>query len=408
VKIIFAHNTYQRPGGEDVVFEQERMLLQEHGHQVVVYQRSNFEIDGYSGARRLVLVGKTVWSTRSRREFSELLRQEKPDLVHVHNTFVVISPSIYSACHEAGVPVVQTLHNYRLLCPGATFFRDGMICEDCTKHGLWKSAWNACYRDSHSASAAVALMLATHRYLGTWDRYIDAYITLANFTRQKFVENGFPPEKLFVKPNFVHPDPLQREGKGEYVLFAGRLSPEKRVSTLLAAWTMLPKDIPLIVIGGGPERESLEQEACEAGLSQVHFRGQLSREETVQAMRNARFLVFTSEWYENFPMTIAESFATGIPVICSRLGAMQEIVEAGRTGLHFKSGDARDLAEKVQWAWNHPDIIASLGKAARKEYEDKYTASKNYQMLMHIYQRAMEIRHPAQPEPQPSMATDLG
>jgi glycosyltransferase involved in cell wall biosynthesis len=399
VKIILVHNSYQQPGGEDVVFQQERKLLEDHGHQVVVYQRSNWETDSYDGMKRLVLVRNTVWSSDSRNEFARLLRSEKPDLVHVHNTFVMISPSIYSACREAGVPVVQTLHNFRLLCPGATFFRDGRICEECTEHSLLRSVVHKCYRESRSATAAVAMMLATHRLLGTWEKNVSAYIALTQFTRKKFVKNGLPANKVFVKPNFVHPDPGMSRGDGGYVLFAGRLSPEKRVSTLLSAWTLLSKDIPLMVIGGGPERESLEREAREVGLSHVTFRGQLSRPETLEAMRRARFLVFSSEWYENFPVTIAESFGVGLPVICSRLGAMQEIVEDRRTGLHFTTGDAHDLAEKVGWAWKNREFVEGLGRAARREYEEKYTAEKNYPMLMNIYARALAAKSVPQAAP---------
>jgi len=404
LKIILVHNTYKRPGGEDVVFQQERRLLEANGHQVVDYTRSNFETDAYDGVKRLVLVGKTIWSTDSKKEFAQLLRREKPDLVHVHNTFVMISPSIYSACREAGVPVVQTLHNFRLLCPGSTFFRNGKICEDCTKHSLLSSVRHACYRDSRAATATVAMMLATHRYLGTWDRDVTAFIALAEFTRQKFVENGLPAHKMFVKPNFVDPDPGIGSGDGDYVLFAGRLSPEKRVSTLLSAWTLLPKPISLMVIGGGPEREELEKEALEAGLSHVKFCGQMSRQDTIEAMRRARFLVFSSEWYENFPLTILESFASGLPVICSRIGAMREIVEDRRTGLHFTSGDAHDLAEKVDWAWNNRKFVADLGKGARQEYLDKYTAEKNYPLLLNIYQRALEINGQGQSAEEPSLS----
>lgn len=404
MKIVLVHTKYLRPGGEDVVFEQERKLLESNGHQVVAYCRSNSETEAYGGVKRLVLVGRTVWSSDSKKEFAELLRREKPDLVHVHNTFVVISPSIYSACREAGVPVVQTLHNFRLLCPAATFFRDGKICEDCTEHGLLSGVRHGCYRDSRPATAAVALMLATHRYLHTWDRDVAAFIALAKFTRQKFVANGLPAHKMYVKPNFVDPDPGVGSGDGDYVLFAGRLSPEKRVSTLLSAWTLLPRPIPLMIIGGGPEREELEKVAIDAGLSHVKFCGQMSRHDTVEAMRRARFLIFSSEWYENFPLTIAESFASGLPVICSRIGAMQEIVEDGRTGLHFTSGNAGDLADKVDWAWNNREPVAGLGRAARQEYLDKYTAEKNYPLLMDIYQRAIEIHALGQPTQKLSLA----
>lgn len=390
MKILLVHNSYQQPGGEDIVFEQEQELLERAGHDVVTYKRSNWEVqDSRTTVQQLSLLRNAVWSTDTRREFAKILDREKPDLAHVHNTFVVISPSIYSACSEAGVPVVQTLHNYRLFCPSATFFRDGMVCEDCVERSLWQGIKHGCYRGSHAATAAVGLMLLTHRHQETWSRYVRRYIALTAFARSRFLNAGLPAQKISVKPNFVHPDPGEGpRSRGEYVLFVGRLSPEKRVSTMLKAWRQLTT-IPLVVIGGGPERSRLEEEATLRGLSDVTFRGQLSRLETMKAMREARFLVFSSEWYENFPVTIAESFACGIPVVCSKLGAMAEIVEDGRTGVHFTAGDADDLAEKVRWAWENEQAVSVMGEQARREYELKYTAEKNYPLLMDIYRQAI-------------------
>lgn len=389
MKIILVHCHYQQPGGEDVVFEQERRLLERAGHQVVVFQRSNFEVDSYPGVKRLVLIQKAIWNDSSRKEFAEVLRTEKPDVVHVHNTWIMISPSIYSACREAGVPVVQTLHNYRLLCPVGTFFRDGKVCEECLDHTLWRSIRNGCYRDSRAETAAVGMMLAVHRTRHTWEREVESYVVLSEFARKKFLRGGLPAEKIFVKPNFVDPDPLPRDGKGEYAIFAGRLSPERRVSTLLDAWTFLRTRIPLKIVGGGEQRDHLAQKAIWNNLDMVEFTGLLPHDRTIAAIKGARFLIFSSEWYETFGLTMIEAFACGVPVICSRMGAMQEIVEDGRTGLHFTPGDSRDLAEKVEWAWNHPEQIQRMGEQARREYESKYTAEKNYPRLMEIYQRAI-------------------
>ena len=399
MKIILVHCHYQQPGGEDVVFEQERQLLERAGHQVVVFQRSNFEVDSYPGVKRLVLIQKAIWNDGSRKEFAEVLRTEKPDVVHVHNTWIMISPSIYSACREAGVPVVQTLHNYRLLCPVGTFFRDGKVCEECLDHTLWRSIRNGCYRDSRAETAAVGMMLAVHRTRHTWEREVESYVVLSEFARKKFLQGGLPPEKIFVKPNFVDPDPLPREGKGEYAIFAGRLSPERRVSTLLDAWTVLRSRIPLMIVGGGEQRDHLAQKAIWNNLDMVEFTGLLPHARTIAAIKGARFLIFSSEWYETFGLTMIEAFACGVPVICSRMGAMQEIVEDGRTGLHFNPGDSRDLAEKVEWAWNHPDQMQRMGEEARREYESKYTAEKNYPRLMEIYERAIAGSAVESPEP---------
>jgi glycosyltransferase involved in cell wall biosynthesis len=396
MKILLVHNTYQQPGGEDVVFRQERELLERAGHQVLTYCRSNEEISAYSPVQRLALAVRMVWARDSRREIARLLEGQKPDLVHVHNTFLVISPSIYGACQEAHVPVVQTLHNYRLLCPAAIFFRQGRVCEECLEHSLWRGVLHACYRNSHPETSAVALMLAVHRRRHTWTSRVNCFIALSGFSRRKFIEGGIPAEKIAVKPNFVYPDPGCRARSGEYALFIGRLSPEKGVVTLLAAWQRLQVRVPLRIVGGGPEREFLEARVKQMELTDVRFLGQLPREEVTAALKGARFVLFTSEWYETFGMAIIEAFACGVPVICSRLGAMQEIVEDGRTGLHFAPGDAGDLAAKVEWAWAHPEEMAAMGRAARAEYEAKYTAERNYEMLMEIYGKALETRGWAQ------------
>ena len=232
-------------------------------------------------------------------------------------------------------------------------------------------------------------MLMVHRLRGTWDREVTSYVALTEFSRSKFIEGGLPEKKIFVKPNFVNPDPCARTGVGDYALFVGRLSPEKRVSTVLAAWKRVPQSIPIKVIGGGPDKVPLEVQAAKEGLTNVQFCGQLPRAQTLAAINNARFLVFSSEWYENFPVTIAEAFACRTPVIASQMGAMQEIVDDRRTGLFFAPGDSDDLAQKVAWAWSHPDEMFAMGAEARREYEAKYTAQKNYPMLMEIYQRAI-------------------
>jgi glycosyltransferase involved in cell wall biosynthesis len=239
------------------------------------------------------------------------------------------------------------------------------------------------------------MMLAVHRQLQTWTREVDCFIVLSECARTKFLECGLPAEKIFVKPNFVHPDPRPRPGgAGEYALFVGRLSPEKRVTTMLAAWTHLRNlNIPLVILGGGPQLEQLKTQVAGQGMTNISFLGPTSHDETLATMRKARVLVFPSEWYENFPVTIAESFACGVPVICSRIGAMQEIVADGRTGLHFRAGDAMDLSKKVNWAWNHPEQLAIMANEARQEYETKYTATTNYPMLMEIYQHALRRRH---------------
>jgi len=389
MKIVLVHNEYQQRGGEDVVFEQEKRILLRGGHDVIAYCRSNHEIEELSAIGRATLLIRTVWASDTHRDFGALLDRENPDVVHVHNTLMMISPSIYSACRKRGVPVVQTLHNFRLLCPGAQFLRDGKICEDCVEHSLMHSIRHGCYRDSRRATASVALMLAWHRQSGTWDELVDRYIALTDFARDKFIASGFDPEKIVVKPNFVDPDPSAKEGAGKNAVYIGRLSKEKGLHTLLDAWKRLSKNCALQIIGDGPMRKELEEDAQRCGLTSIQFRGRLSHEESLAAMKSASFLILPSEWYEGFPMTLAESFACGTPVICSKLGAMKEIVEDGCTGLHFAPGDSEDLARKLEWAFSHASEIATMGRAARCEYESRYTSEKAYAQLMDIYEQTV-------------------
>ena len=393
MKICLVHNSYEQRGGEDVVFEQERANLIRGGHDVIVYHRSNSEIKNMAPLTRISLVKNSVWSTDTRREFSELLDRESPDLVHIHNTFFMISPSIYSACRERGIPVVQTLHNFRWICPAFTLYRDGNVCEDCLNGSLWNGICHGCYRGSRAATATVALILGWHRFMKTWDQCVDCYIALTKFSREKFIAAGFQPGKIVVKPNFIEIDPGSRSQAGDYALYVGRLSEEKGLDTLLRAWERLPIQYSLRVIGDGPERTALEGQVRERNISNVNFRGFLPRPETIAAIKRARFVVVPSKWYEGFPMVIAEAMACGTPVICSRLGAMKEIVADRGTGLHFTPGDSKDLARTAAWAWNHPVEMSEMGHAARREYERRYTAERNYDLLMEIYGKALGRAH---------------
>jgi glycosyltransferase involved in cell wall biosynthesis len=392
MKVLLVHNEYREPGGEDVVFRQEAELLSRFGHTVLVYRRGNSEIRVQSNLERASLVKRLIWAEDSRKEISAILRRERPAIVHVHNTFMQISPCVFAASNEADVPVVQTLHNFRLLCPAATFFRQGHVCEECAEHGLWRGVAHGCYHDSHAQTASVALMLTTHRVLGTWEDKIDRYIAPSEFTRWKFVEASFPAEKISVKPNFVYPDPGPGERSGDYALFVGRLSGEKGVATLLRAWAQLGCTVPLVIAGDGPLRAEMEEECERNGLGSVRFLGRVPRQTALELVKGARFVIVPSQCYENFPMTIVESFATGTPVICSQLGAMQTIVENRRTGLFFEPGNSDDLAQKVAWAWAHPGPMRVIGAEARREYEHRYTAEKNYEILSDIYQRTISER----------------
>ena len=391
VKILLVHNEYKLPGGEDVVVRQEKELLERNGHQVLAFFHNNLELEKYSPFQRLTMAPRAIWAWDSKKQISELLAAEKPDVVHVHNTLTIISPSVYWACHEAGVPVVQTLHNFRLFCPAGNYLRDGRICEECRTHSLLRSVRYRCYRDSRAATATVALTLAVHRRLGAYQDKIQAFIAFTEFARQKYVQGGLPGGRIFLKPNFVPSDPGIGDGAGNFALFVGRLSPEKGIRTMMSAWERLNGAVPLVIAGDGPLRPLVEETA--ARVPGIVYRGSLPRHEIIRAMQQARFLLLPSECYEGFPMTIAEAFACGLPVLASRMGAMEVLIEDGRSGIHFAPGDAADCAAKALEAWKQPGRLCRMGAQARQIYLDSYTAERNYLTLMDIYRRAIELRH---------------
>jgi glycosyltransferase involved in cell wall biosynthesis len=381
MKILSVHNSYQLPGGEDQVFAQEADLLRSRGHEVLLYQASN---DQVNDKNRLVLLGNTIWNHETHRQLRALLRRERPAIMHVHNTFPVISPAAYYAADEEGIPVVQTLHNYRLLCPAATLFRDGHVCEECVGRNIpWPGVVHSCYRGSRLATAAAAAMLATHNYKRTWSKNVSAYIALTDFARNKFIQGGFPAEKIFVKPNYLQVDPGPGEGKGNYALFVGRLTPEKGIGTMLDAWRQIGNRLPLQIAGDGPQAQEVEKASAE--MDSVTWLKWLPRAEILQRMKDASVLILPSTWYEGFPMILAEAFAVGLPVIASDLGSMSSIVEHERTGLHFEAGNAASLVDAVAWWLAHPGDAAGMRAQARLEYQEKYTAAVNYGELMKIY-----------------------
>ena len=384
MRVLIVHNHYTQPGGEDEVFRAEVNSLKQRGHEIITFVENNARLKEMNPLRA---AQNTIWSRETQNKLRRLIGEKKPDVAHFHNTFLRISPAAYYVCKEAGVPVVQVLHNYRLICPGALLMREGHVCEDCVGRTVpWHGMMYGCWRGSRMGTAVVATMLTVHRLIRTWQEQVDLYIALTEFARQKFVEGGLPAEKIVVKPNFVAPDPGEGHHEGGYALFVGRLSPEKGLRTLLRAWKRL-KGVPLKVVGDGPLLERVQGSVSKEGLKEIEVLGRRPREEVLQLMQEAQMLVFPSECYENFPSVIAEAFACGLPVIASRRGAMTEIVEDGRTGLHFEPGSPEDLAAKVEWAWTHPNELREMGREARREYEQKYTAERNYEVLMGIYSK---------------------
>jgi glycosyltransferase involved in cell wall biosynthesis len=391
MKILIGHNAYRQYGGEDGVVTQEEAMLQQAGHQVVKYYRSNHEIDGFGIFRTLGLPKRMIWAGDTVRDLRVVIDKEKPDVAHFHNTFALISPAAYYVCNERGVPVVQTLHNYRLLCLRADFFGPNKIlCEDCLgKVVPWPGIVRGCYHGVRSHSAAVATMLMVHRWLKTWQKKVDVYVALTEFARQKFIQGKLPADRIVVKPNFVFPDPGIEEDRDDYAIFVGRLAPEKKIVTLLNAVGRSIPTIPLKIAGTGPQIGRIRQNIKDREMNNVDVLGHLPHEKVIALMKKARFLIFPSEWYEGFPLTIAEAFACGTPVIASKLGSMAEIVEHEYSGLLYESGNSDELGSAIMWAWTHIKEMEAMGRNARKVYEEKYSVKQNYPMLMDIYQLAI-------------------
>jgi glycosyltransferase involved in cell wall biosynthesis len=392
MRILLLHNSYrQGASGEYTVFASEKALLESRGNAVLVYERSNDDIESFTPWRKLSLLWETSWSKRSYRDIKELIRRERPDVAHFHNTLPLISPSAYYACQEEGVPVVQTLHNYRLFCAAGIMLRSGRACEECLHHGPWRGVRYGCYRGSRVQTAAVAHMVSSHRRARTWTEQVDAYIALTEFSRRKFVQAGVPAEKIFVKPNFLNGDRLGLSAGGAYAIYLGRLTSNKGVRTMLSAWRELP-DVPLKIVGDGPLRGELERAAASDGLRQVDFLGHQSWERCMELLQGAGFLVLPSEHHEGFPCVVAEAYGLGKPVLGSRQEPLPELIEDGETGMLFETGCAGDLAEKARRLCQDRDRLANMGTAARRTFDAKYTAERNYQALMQIYQAVISKR----------------
>lgn len=381
MKVLVAHNSYQHRGGEDVVVEAEIDLLRSHGHDVMFYQRHNDELKTISLPAAAV---STIWAKRSTDDLERLCKEFQPDVVHVHNTVPLISPSLYWAATKRNIPIVQTLHNFRLICPQAMLLRDGKVCEDCIGKMPWRSVSRKCYRESAVQSAVLTGMLATHHVLGTFREKITRYIVLNEFCKEKFIQSGMSPHLFRIKPNFVSSgaQPSQKVRKGG--IFIGRLSPEKGLNVLTEAVGILgAQDIK--IVGKGP----LEKEISKAFRD--CYIGFKSPAEVQALLQSAQFLVAPSTCYETFGLVAIEAFSCGTPVIASRHGGLGELVTDGVTGLLFNPGDAQDLAKKIAWARANPDAMAEMGRNALAEYETKYTPERNYEILLSIYEEVIAL-----------------
>jgi glycosyltransferase involved in cell wall biosynthesis len=382
VRVLLVHNSYQFSGGEDRAVEADRALLASRGHETKLYLRTYEEVANRRGLSRLGVAADVVWSRTSYRELRRLIRAWRPDVAHFHNIFPLVSPSAYDACHAEGVPVVQTLHNYRLLCAAGTLLRDGQVCELCVGRFPWPAVRYSCYRGSRSQSIVMAGALGGHAAFGTWTKKVDAYIALTEFGRSIFVRGGLPEDRLFVRPNAVDaPEP------GDYVgprsaVFAGRLSPEKGVATLLEAWQDL-KEIPLKIVGGGPLLSETKQ--ATAGMPHVEVTGELPHSKVLEMIRSAGMLIFPSICYESLGYAALEAMSSGIPVIASDIGAQAEVVADGVSGLLFTTGDPSALVTAVRRLAASDEFAEMLSRGAREAFLRSYSVDKSYEKLMGVY-----------------------
>lgn len=389
MKVLLVHNRYQEQGGEDTIFAFEQDLLTSAGIDVATHMADNHAI--VSLADRVKAFRQVAANPAMARTITAQAVTGGFDLVHIHNFFPLISPALHIALHQAGVPVVQTLHNYRLLCANGVFLRDGKICEDCTTKGRHHAILHRCYRGSALGSLAVARMQRASIARPEWVASVARFITLTKFARDKFITHGLPADKISVKPNSVADPgigvapPAQRQG----VLFVGRISQEKGVQLLLDAWARggFGARERLSIIGDGPQLPQMRQMAP----ADVHFAGLLPREQVLAHMQQARLLVMPSTWYEGFPATLVEAFACGLPVIAPRLGGFPEMVEPGLNGWLFSPGDPASLAATLEQALADDNALRAMAEGARATYDLRYAPARNRDQLLAIYEDVLSM-----------------
>jgi glycosyltransferase involved in cell wall biosynthesis len=389
LRVLIVHETYQFRGGEDQVVETDARLLVDRGHNVHRWTVDNQELIQQPLLRKAFLLWETTWSHASYRQIRVLAEKLHPDVVHFHNTLPIISPSGLRAAHDACLPVVMTLHNFRLFCPVGTFFRDGHVCEDCVTRSLTQSVIHGCYRGSRLQTAAVATMLAVHRQMGTWSRCVEAYIAPTEFMREKAVWAGLPADRIFVRPHAVTASPNHQDQLGDYLLFVGRLTVEKGIEVLLTAAPGF-RSMPIKIVGTGPLTERVRSAAAAPG-SRVEYLGPLDHEQTMDLIRRARVLIVPSQWYEGLGLVLIEALGSGVPIVATRLGAMAEIVTDSLDGLLFEPGNAGDLAKCVNRIVDDEGLRSRMSAAASATFDLKFSIESSYEKLMGVYELAIRL-----------------
>lgn len=382
-RCLILHNRYRQPGGEDVCVADQVRLLHERGHAVRLFEKDNREIDGYGLLQKARLFFATAGNSRSAGEVARIVAEFKPEVAHVHNTLPLLSPSIYAPLTKAGVKVIQWLHNYRLVCPAGTLYRDGKACTLCMDEGLAHAVKQRCWSQSKMATLALTRMLERHRRARTWHEQVDLFVALNHFQRDLLVQAGLvPAEKTIVQPNFCYPPatPRSETQPGEGFVFAGRLTQEKGVLTLARA--AAEARAPLKIFGDGPLRAALAER-----FPAVQMLGHVPHEQALKEVAKARAVVVPSEWQEPFGLASIEAMALGKPLIASRVAGSLEIVQDGATGLLFEPGDVGGLAQCLRRLQEEPDFCRKLGAAGRERFEKEYSPEAGYRRLLEMHAR---------------------
>lgn len=384
MRILSIHNEYLIRGGEEESRQAEVSVLKHYGNDVSSYIENNTKVSSLS---QVGVALRTLWSKESYRVVKHLLKAQRHDVLHVQNFFPLISPSVYYAAHSERVPVVQAVRNYRFLCANSFLYRDGQVCELCSKKSFKIDAiQHKCYRENRAASATAASMHLLHSLLHTWNR-IDKFVAVSEFVKKKMIEGGFPKEKIAVKPNFVYPDPNGSLQKEDYIIYVGRLQAEKGIQHLLAAIRSMKSSIKVKIIGVG----SLESEVVEATKNKnIEYLGKKTLAETYDIIGKAKALVIPSLWHEPFGRVVVEAYAKGTPVIGSRMGGIPELIEDGVTGYTYEAGNTDDLANQIERIYQDEALTTEMGLAAREVYLKKYSPESNYRMMMDIYSQLIK------------------
>ena len=396
MKILLVHNFYgsSAPSGENTAYLAERELLKGHGHDIIEFTRHSDEIreSGLSGTLRGAF--GTPWNPFCVRDIRRFIERERPDVMHAHNTFPLLSPAVFRAARGLSTATVLTLHNYRTFCAAGIPMRNSIPCLECIeKDSVVPAMKYGCYRNSRLATMPMAAMISLHKKLGTWKRDVDAFIAFTEFQKNKMAGGGLPEERMYIKPHFYPdpPAPMPWEDREAKIVFVGRLGWEKGVHVLVDAWQRWGHSAPTLeIIGDGPQLVKIEKMVDGAALnSKIHFFGQIPFSQTQEKMARARLLVLPSLCFEGFPMVIREAFALGVPVAGSCIGSLPGIIAENKTGRLFSPGDPADLFRVIKELWEAPQNLDQMAKRARDEFEEKYTPNKNYEQLISIYHKAI-------------------